>query len=148
MRKPAVRLSVAQPIAVGANDRALYTQAVLDTFVWNLAPAPNPPANFTRVAFPQFVPFPVPFTAPGRGGFQVGLGSASPYAWAVGKRTDSAMPVVMYSEDSGFTWTAQSLPSSAPLSGNTLEDVFFIDPTHAWAVGSQGLVLHTVNGGR
>jgi photosystem II stability/assembly factor-like uncharacterized protein len=138
-----------QSIAVGANNRVLYTQAVLDTFVWNLAPAPNPPANFTTVSFPQNVFFPLPFTKTGAGGaFPIGLGSGSPYAWAVGKRTDSAMPVVMYSEDSGLTWVAQQLPNDAPLSGNTLEDIFFIDPTHAWAVGSQGLVLHTVNGGR
>jgi photosystem II stability/assembly factor-like uncharacterized protein len=34
------------------------------------------------------------------------------------------------------------------LSGNSLEDVFFLDDLHGWAVGTQGLILHTATGGR
>jgi photosystem II stability/assembly factor-like uncharacterized protein len=82
------------------------------------------------------------------GGPAGGFGVNPTFVWAVGGRTDSDLPVVLYSDDEGQSWTAQDLPSNAPLTSNTLEDVYFVDSNRAWAVGSQGLILHTVNGGR
>ena len=55
---------------------------------------------------------------------------------------------MFYSDDGGGTWTPQFLPGSAPLTGNALEDVYFLDDNHGWAVGGQGLILHTATGGR
>jgi photosystem II stability/assembly factor-like uncharacterized protein len=49
---------------------------------------------------------------------------------------------VLRTEDGGVTWKAQASHSSA-----RLNDVFFIDPLHGWAVGEGGTVIHTANGG-
>ena len=58
------------------------------------------------------------------------------------------MPVVLSSADGGQSWTEQALPNDAPLLGNGIEDVFFLDDRRGWAVGASGLVLHTATGGR
>lgn len=39
-------------------------------------------------------------------------------------------------------------PSNPMLADAQLTDVFFASPTHGWAVGDRGLILHTVDGGR
>ena len=96
---------------------------------WQLTAPTIPFANFTAVAWSDSSALP---------------GSA----WAVGKRPDSSLPVAMYSNDGGNSWTDQALPGPAPLSGNSLEDVFFLDDLRGWAVGTQGLILHTATGGR
>jgi photosystem II stability/assembly factor-like uncharacterized protein len=123
------RRSTADAIAVGANNRVAATFASADTALWALAPPPTPFSNLTAVAWPVSAPAPGP-------------------AWAVGKSVAGAVPVVFVSDDAGLTWTPQDLPSDAPLLGNGLEDVFFLDERRGWAVGSQGLVLHTATGGR
>jgi photosystem II stability/assembly factor-like uncharacterized protein len=125
------RANTASAIAVGANNRIVITAASADTALWDLAGSPTPFTNFTSVAWPVN-----PFTTlPGS-------------AWAAGKRTDGSVPVVLFSEDGGQTWTEQLLPSDAPLAGNGIEDVFFVDDRRGWAVGTTGLVLHTATGGR
>jgi photosystem II stability/assembly factor-like uncharacterized protein len=119
------RRDIGSAIAVGSNNRTLNTFSSADSALWQIAPAATPFTNFSDLAWP----------VPGS-------------AWAVGKRPDLALPVVLYTDDGGTTWTDQALPGSAPLSGNGLNDVFFLDALHGWAVGNQGLVLHTVTGGR
>lgn len=123
------RRSTAAAIAVGTNNRVATTAASADTALWSLAAATNPFTNFTAVAWPDASPVP---------------GSA----WAVGRRPDLGQPVVFHSGDGGLSWTLQALPSSAPLAGNGFEDVFFLDDQRGWAVGTQGLVVHTATGGR
>ena len=123
------RRSIAGAIAVGGNNRVAVTTASADSAVWSLAPAPTPFSQLSAVAWPG--PSPVP-------------GSA----WAVGREVSAGQPVILWSTDGGFSWTAQDLPAGAPLLGNELEDVFFLDDRRGWAVGTQGLVLHTATGGR
>jgi photosystem II stability/assembly factor-like uncharacterized protein len=123
------RRDITNAIAVGTNNATLNTFASADSADWQLTPPTVPFANFTAVAWSDSSLVP---------------GSA----WAVGKRPDTAIPVALYSSDGGNTWTDQSLPGTAPLNGNGLEDVFFLDDLHGWAVGSQGLILHTATGGR
>jgi len=123
------RRDITHAIAVGTNNATLNTFASADSADWQLTPPTVPFANFTAVAWSDSSALP---------------GSA----WAVGKRPDSSLPVAMYSDDGGNSWTDQFLPGTAPLSGNSLEDVFFLDDLHGWAVGTQGLILHTATGGR
>jgi photosystem II stability/assembly factor-like uncharacterized protein len=116
---------------VGHNNRILTTFDQADTATWQASPSalPSPFTNLEAVAWPT------PVFAPGS-------------AWAVGKRADTAIPVVLWTNDGGTTWLNQALPGTAPLSGNGLESVVFVDQVHGWAVGSHGLVLHTVTGGQ
>jgi photosystem II stability/assembly factor-like uncharacterized protein len=124
------RLTKVDAIAVGTNTTVLNTYASGDTALWQLLPLPAPLTNFTAVSWSPQSP------APGN-------------AWAVGKQTSGpALAIVFHSDDGGATWTPQNLPNTAPLSGNGLEDVFFLDDNHGWAVGAQGLILHTATGGR
>lgn len=118
-------------IAVGHNNRIVTTIDQADTAAWQASPSvlPSPFTNLQSVAWPAQALLP---------------GSA----WAVGKRADSAIPVALWTSDGGTSWIDQPLPGSAPLSGNGLTSVFFVDDQHGWAVGTHGLVLHTVTGGR
>ncbi|MEO6462000.1 MAG: YCF48-related protein, partial [Candidatus Eisenbacteria bacterium] len=122
------RRSVGDAIAVGSNNRVAVTTASGDTALWALAPPPAPFSNLTAVAWPGTTPLPAP-------------------AWAVGKWIAGGLPVVFRSIDGGLSWTAQDLPADAPLLGNGLNDVYFLDDRRGWAVGTQGLVLHTATGG-
>jgi photosystem II stability/assembly factor-like uncharacterized protein len=117
-------------LAVGSNTRVLNTYASGDSALWQLLPAPSPQTNFTAVSWsPQSL-------LPGS-------------VWAVGKQSSGpATAIVFRSDDGGGTWTPQFLPGTAPLTGNALEDVYFLDDNHGWAVGGQGLILHTATGGR
>jgi len=124
-----VRRTTADGIAVGFNNRALYTDASGDTALWNLGSAPAPFTNFTSVAW--------------------SLTSAPPgAAWAGGKVDAGGLPVILFSDDGGRTWSEQFLPSDAPLTGNGIEDLYFLDDNRGWAVGTGGLILHTATGGR
>jgi len=125
------RLSEFEAIAVGHNNRILTTFNQADSAAWQASPSilPSPFTNLEAVAWP------VPAVSPGS-------------AWAVGKRSDKAIPVVLWTTDGGTSWTDQPLPGAAPLSGNGLTSVSFVDQQHGWAVGTHGLVLHTVTGGR
>ncbi len=49
---------------------------------------------------------------------------------------------ILYTSDGGINWTTQYSNSGA-----TLYDIFFIDNNKGWASGSDGLMLHTINGG-
>jgi photosystem II stability/assembly factor-like uncharacterized protein len=125
-----VRRSRVAATAVGGNNRVLYTTASGDSARWQLAAAPTPFSNLFCLAGPG-----TPGVLPGT-------------LWAGGKRTDQAQPVILRTDDDGMSWTAQALPAGAPLTGNSIEDVYFSDGARGWAVGTQGLVLHTVNGGQ
>lgn len=57
---------------------------------------------------------------------------------AVGERGHIA-----YSDDNGRTWQQADDPTRAMLNA-----VFFISPEEGWAVGHDGLVLHTADGGK
>ena len=47
----------------------------------------------------------------------------------------------MYAQN--WTWTTQTSPITT-----TLNDVFFIDNSNGWAVGNNGVIIHTTNGGQ
>jgi photosystem II stability/assembly factor-like uncharacterized protein len=49
---------------------------------------------------------------------------------------------VVYSDDSGKSWSQAQTPSSV-----TLTSVYFPNPTMGWAVGHDGLILHSSDGG-
>lgn len=50
---------------------------------------------------------------------------------------------VFHSPDAGATWVRQ--PTSAT---RAINDIFFLDENHGWAVGWVGLILRTADGGR
>ena len=50
--------------------------------------------------------------------------------------------VIQKTEDGGQTWVNQETGTE-----DVLEDIFFLDDKHGWAVGENGLILHTSNGG-
>ena len=50
---------------------------------------------------------------------------------------------IIFSDDEGFTWTqSQQVPVMS-----TLTSVYFVDNNHGWAIGHDGVVLHTQNAG-
>ena len=49
---------------------------------------------------------------------------------------------VVYSTDSGASWKQASVPVSSDLTA-----VFFVDDKQGWAVGHDGVILHTADGG-
>ncbi len=51
--------------------------------------------------------------------------------------------VIQKTMDGGQTWEAQDTGTAE----DVLTDIFFLDDKHGWAVGENGLVLHTSNGG-
>ena len=122
------RHSANEAVAVGANNAALYTALNGPDLEWNLT-TPTPFSNLEAVDWPGTP------------------GSLTP-AWAVGKDLAGGDPVVFRSDDGGQSWTPQVLPSSTPLINNGLLDVFFLDGRRGWAVGTQGVVLHTATGGQ
>ena len=123
------RHSTGEAVAVGANNAAAFTSASADTALWSLATPPTPFSNLEAASWP-------------------GTPTAITPVWAVGRDISGGDPVVFISDDGGQTWTPQDLPGTAPLTGNELHDVFFLDDRRGWAVGTQGLVLHTATGGR
>jgi photosystem II stability/assembly factor-like uncharacterized protein len=50
---------------------------------------------------------------------------------------------VLRSDDGGVSWQAQ-----ASHTGTRLNDVFFVDVLHGWAVGEGGTIIHTARGGK
>jgi photosystem II stability/assembly factor-like uncharacterized protein len=64
-------------------------------------------------------------------------------AWAVGY--DEKHPRRVYhSKDGGDTWEAMDVPGN----NFTMKAVSFPDTQHGWAVGGNGLIIRTANGGR
>ncbi len=49
---------------------------------------------------------------------------------------------IYHSTDGGDSWNLQNSNTN-----NTLSDIFFIDNNNGWAVGANGTILHTINGG-
>lgn len=50
---------------------------------------------------------------------------------------------ILISEDHGFSWQQQQVPTRA-----TLTSVYFIDPANGWAAGHAGIILRTHDGGQ
>lgn len=50
---------------------------------------------------------------------------------------------ILLSPDNGHTWTQSTVPTRAMLTG-----ISFPDALHGWAVGHDGVILHTMDGGR
>jgi len=61
-------------------------------------------------------------------------------AYAVGGPTNA----ILKSTDRGNTWTSQSVSGPA---GTIFEDVYFVNDSEGWAVGNNGVVVHTTDGG-
>jgi len=69
---------------------------------------------------------------------QVAITQAGARTISVGERG-----IVLLSDDNGVSWRqAQYVPVSV-----TLTDVTFATPTHGWAVGHSGVIMHTYDGG-
>lgn len=69
-----------------------------------------------------------------------GVSFGDSVAFAVGSNGGAA--AVLRSDDFGVTWTPQF-----PRALNPLNDVFFTDHQHGWAVGNGGTIRHTARGG-
>ena len=65
----------------------------------------------------------------------------SPYSSAASRRTprDANRPA---NSSFGATWIPQT-----PRSQYALNDVYFVDRQHGWAVGNSGVIRHTARGG-
>lgn len=68
----------------------------------------------------------------------VGVARAGTRLVAVGQRGH-----IVWSDDNGATWTQAKVPVSSDLTAVT-----FVNPTKGWAVGHDGVILHTADGGR
>jgi len=66
-----------------------------------------------------------------------GVARAGDRLVAVGQRGH-----VVYSADNGKSWTQASVPVSSDLTA-----VYFVDDKQGWAVGHDGVILHTADGG-
>jgi photosystem II stability/assembly factor-like uncharacterized protein len=116
--------SRAEAIAVGDQNTVGFTAEPGGFVTWFLLGAP--PADFTNfrdIAWPT-----------GGDAFAVGANS--------GVRAN-----ILRSRDGGLSWTMEFLPGDAPIGGRILNGVWFVDPYRGWAVGQQGLILHTATGG-
>jgi photosystem II stability/assembly factor-like uncharacterized protein len=73
----------------------------------------------------------------------VAAGDAN-HLWAVGSigLFDIDQASIAASSDGGFTWTDQAAPTGEPLNG-----VWFVNARTGWAVGENGTILRTPNGG-
>ena len=67
------------------------------------------------------------------------------YAWVVGDVDGNGIAMLYFSDDSGDTWKRQGMDILPE--GKDLVDVCAIDQYEVWAVGSDGLVIRTVNSG-
>ena len=65
----------------------------------------------------------------------------SNYAWAAGGGSYGSSAVFLFSSDKGTNWSLQAVES------DNLNNVCFINSTTGWAVGFNGTILHTTNGG-
>ncbi|HSV71986.1 MAG TPA: YCF48-related protein [Methylibium sp.] len=68
----------------------------------------------------------------------LGIASAGPRLVAVGERG-----VIVWSDDAGANWRQAQVPLSV-----TLTAVSFVDARQGWAVGHDGAVLHSADGGQ
>jgi len=69
-----------------------------------------------------------------------------PMAWAVGNQDSTGHAIVLFSADSGNTWTRQGLGS--PLfQGADANDLFILDSNNVWVVCSNNTIARTTDGG-
>ncbi|MFX0013549.1 MAG: WD40/YVTN/BNR-like repeat-containing protein [Promethearchaeota archaeon] len=102
---------------VGDNTLAHMT----DGETWKRMPIPYDPETFHRVPYFHDVQF-----------------VTSDQGWIAG-----VYPPLMHTQDGGRSWYAQTMPGK--VSG--LSSLFFLNTTHGWAVGHDGLIILTVSGG-
>lgn len=118
-----VRRSVDEAVAVGLNNRIGLTTPDPGGPIWSLGGASAEFSNFYGVAWPVV----------GR-------------TYAVGIN-QGGIATVQVSLNGGVSWALQTLPPGAPIVGNELRAVSFVDADYGWAVGRAGLVVHTATGG-
>ncbi|MBK9099546.1 MAG: T9SS type A sorting domain-containing protein [bacterium] len=75
--------------------------------------------------------------------FTSAASSDSNYFWVSGFDF-SRGSVILFSSDNGLNWTSQI---DSGLYNNSLNDICFVNSTTGWAVGDNGLILHTTNSG-
>ncbi len=69
-----------------------------------------------------------------------GVSFGDSVAYAAGSSAGAG--ALLRSDDFGVTWIAQT-----PRSQYALNDVYFVDRQHGWAVGNSGVIRHTARGG-
>ena len=69
-----------------------------------------------------------------------GVSFGDSVAYAAG--SSAGVGALLRSDDFGVTWIPQT-----PRSQYALNDVFFVDRQHGWAVGNSGVIRHTARGG-
>ncbi len=68
------------------------------------------------------------------------------YGWAVGMRTGSYYANgILYTRDGGWHWDDYAYPPDFNYSSMT--SLFFVDRNTGWVCGTQGVILHTKDGG-
>jgi len=84
---------------------------------------------------------------PPEGGFYVVTVLDKNNIWAVGREghhhSVSVSSVILNSTDLGYTWTRKAI-----VLNQYLFDIYFLTPLTGWAVGSEGLILRTTDGGQ
>lgn len=65
------------------------------------------------------------------------------HGWVVGGNDRTMSAVIMKTQDGGLTWQTITIPNQAKY----LRALKFVGSNHAWAVGRNGTILHTSNGG-
>jgi photosystem II stability/assembly factor-like uncharacterized protein len=113
------RTDFGNAVAVGAQGTVLRTVTTADSVVWTVTAGAG--ANNAL----EGVCFPVALTG---------------YASGTNALTGAAM---LRSDDGAQLWQVQ-LPQTTA----SLHDVFFVDTQRGWAVGDQGVIVHTATGGR
>lgn len=68
------------------------------------------------------------------------------YAWIAGDIDSTGYGMILFSSDSGNTWSRQGL-NSQPLLGQSVIDIWAVDELNVWAVGSNNTILKTNDGG-
>ena len=66
-------------------------------------------------------------------------------AWAALSSSDGEGSLILHTTDGGVSWNIQTLPEEVP---DGVKGIKGISRNEAWAVGLQGPVMHTLDGGR
>jgi photosystem II stability/assembly factor-like uncharacterized protein len=67
--------------------------------------------------------------------------------WAVSDQNTGVKPRILVTHDGGATFTTQLVSADPVLDGRALSNLFFSDAQNGWAVGSNGTIIHTSDGG-
>ncbi|MFP6685717.1 MAG: YCF48-related protein, partial [Polyangiaceae bacterium] len=62
--------------------------------------------------------------------------------WILGYNSDSIISTIHHTTDGGVSWAPQDVASASNLS-----KLHFVDAKTGWAVGGNGTILHTIDGG-